>query len=276
MRRLDGLSRSPKGPGSLAPLRHVDRPFPTKPMSLAFCLGVLTSQVQARQPFAASFAGAEQLRAAGPSQPGPNPNPAPAPVPAPTGAAHLTVGFSVKSGTTLLEVHDQRGVGFVVKVQRDASVSFKARPDKIEVVGELKGGSTVIVADSYPSASRGLHHCQAGHERFLRVLSPDGAHANRGRARSRPSIFVERLVYARTTAGPHVPAAGVGHDRVDVRVLRRPPQGLVGLTGIGDQRRRIARPTADLPYGNPAARGLLHGRDDLAHRVTGPRAQVQL
>ena len=149
--------------GSPRPLRHVDRPLPPKPVSLAFCLGVLIFQVQTSQPLAARYAWAEPARTTGPSQPNPNS--------ALADAAYPTVGFSVKNGTTLLEVHGQGGVRFVARVQRDASVSFNARPDKIEVVGQLEGGSTVILADSYPSVSRGLHYCQAGHERFLRVLS---------------------------------------------------------------------------------------------------------
>lgn len=78
---------------------------------------------------------------------------------------------SVKNGLTRFELRDAHGARFVVEAQRDASVSPKALPDEVTVVGAVDGGATIILTDAYPSVSRGLHYCQAGHERFLRVFS---------------------------------------------------------------------------------------------------------
>ena len=53
--------------------------------------------------------------------------------------------------------------------ERDGTVSPDVKPT-IEKVAEVKDVAVVIV-DTYASISLGLSHCQAGEERFLRVIS---------------------------------------------------------------------------------------------------------
>lgn len=55
-------------------------------------------------------------------------------------------------------------------MSRDANVADAAQASRIDVVGELPG-LAVIVADTYPSKPAGMSMCQAGEERFLRVIS---------------------------------------------------------------------------------------------------------
>jgi hypothetical protein len=96
---------------------------------------------------------------------------APTEPPGKAGSAANVPAISVKNGATTFGLLDRNGARVLVQAQRDTSVAPKARPDEVKMVGEIDGGATVILADSYPSLPGGLHHCQAGHERFLRVIS---------------------------------------------------------------------------------------------------------
>lgn len=52
---------------------------------------------------------------------------------------------------------------------RDAAVSRTAKNADVAVIGEVPG-QLLIVTDAYPSQAKGLSRCQAGEERFLRVI----------------------------------------------------------------------------------------------------------
>jgi hypothetical protein len=58
----------------------------------------------------------------------------------------------------------------VVRVQRDKDVSAKAEPTRVEVLGEVKD-IAIILVDTHPSIPGGMSYCQAGEERFLRIIS---------------------------------------------------------------------------------------------------------
>ncbi len=58
---------------------------------------------------------------------------------------------------------------YALSVARDSTVSPKAKPTGIKVVGEIKG-SVIILIDTYPSLPGGMSYCQAGEERFLRIF----------------------------------------------------------------------------------------------------------
>jgi hypothetical protein len=58
-------------------------------------------------------------------------------------------------------------------LERDDTVAAGAAPDNLRVVGEVRK-SAVVLVDTYPSKPGGLSYCQAGEERFLRVISLEG------------------------------------------------------------------------------------------------------
>jgi len=89
------------------------------------------------------------------------------PVSVPTGNA---ISYPGESAKTPLKFRTREGTSYVVSVERDSTVSPRAKPSAITVVGEVKG-SVVILIDTYPSIPGGLSYCQAGEERFLRVIS---------------------------------------------------------------------------------------------------------
>ena len=68
-----------------------------------------------------------------------------------------------------IEVQATSGTRHRLDVQVDATVSPESTPTDVQVVGEAKGA--LIIVDTYASIRGGLSYCQAGEERFLRVVS---------------------------------------------------------------------------------------------------------
>jgi hypothetical protein len=89
---------------------------------------------------------------------------------------HLEIVGRTDDGRTRLELRRGSAGAAVVMIARDATVEPAAEPSGIDVIGEVPGVA-VAVADRYPSTPGGLYFCQAGDERFLRVLSLAGAPA---------------------------------------------------------------------------------------------------
>lgn len=79
------------------------------------------------------------------------------------------------SGRTVLTWAGAAGASRSVIVSRDSTVAPSALPMGASVAGEIPD-SVLVVVDSYPSRPGGMSYCQAGVERFLRVLSIAAAH----------------------------------------------------------------------------------------------------
>jgi hypothetical protein len=77
---------------------------------------------------------------------------------------------SAKGAKTVFELRSAQGARASVQVERDGTVAPKSAPREVRIVGEVKP-SVVVLVDSYPSVPGGMSYCQAGEERFLRVLS---------------------------------------------------------------------------------------------------------
>ena len=90
--------------------------------------------------------------------------------PAPIGPATLSAS-TTQQGRTQLEAHAPDGRTYVGTLDRDAFVLAAAEPTETQLVGQA--GSALIIADEYPSAPLGMRFCQAGQERFLRVLKAE-------------------------------------------------------------------------------------------------------
>ncbi|MEI7868865.1 MAG: hypothetical protein WCI11_13315 [Candidatus Methylumidiphilus sp.] len=80
------------------------------------------------------------------------------------------VSYAAAGAKTRFEIHAHAGRPYVLTVGRDATVPTLAAPTKVEVLGSVKGVA-FILADTYASRPGGLSYCQAGEERFLRVIS---------------------------------------------------------------------------------------------------------
>lgn len=93
---------------------------------------------------------------------------------APQGRLALPSGGSIRYTTaaskTRFEIRNKAGKRYLVNVNRDATVSPKAEPNKVELIGEVPG-KAFILSDSYASVPLGMSYCEAGEERFLRVLT---------------------------------------------------------------------------------------------------------
>jgi hypothetical protein len=78
-----------------------------------------------------------------------------------------------ENGRTRLELHRGAADAGTVLVDRDDTVDADADPNAVDVIADLPGVA-VAIADQYPSAPGALSFCQAGDERFLRVVSLAG------------------------------------------------------------------------------------------------------
>jgi len=85
-------------------------------------------------------------------------------------SAGNSISYAGESSKTQLEFRTRDGARYIVSAERDSTVSPNVKPSDIAVVGEVQG-SVVILIDTYPSIPGGLAYCQAGKERFLRVIS---------------------------------------------------------------------------------------------------------
>ncbi len=91
--------------------------------------------------------------------------------PEPPGPAQrISIEYSIRNSKTQLQITTGRGKTYILSVARDATVSPKSKPSGVEIIGEIRGAAIILV-DTYPSVPGGMSYCQAGEERFLRVLS---------------------------------------------------------------------------------------------------------
>jgi len=82
--------------------------------------------------------------------------------------AGTSVTCTTEKSKTRLEITSE-SARYVIRVKRDATVSPGAKAE-VKVIGAVKG-SAIVLVDSYPSLPGGMSYCQAGQERFLRVIS---------------------------------------------------------------------------------------------------------
>ena len=81
-----------------------------------------------------------------------------------------TLSAHTEQGRTVLRWTNAGGASGSVAVTRDSTVALTSEPTNAVVAGEI-ADSMLVIVDSYPSIPGGMSFCQAGIERFLRVLS---------------------------------------------------------------------------------------------------------
>jgi hypothetical protein len=87
-----------------------------------------------------------------------------------------TVSAHTEGGRTRLDILTSAGARHTLTVTRDSTVAPTTDPTRTEVVGTL-GDSVLVLIDDYPSIPGGMSFCQAGEERFLRVIALSGSGA---------------------------------------------------------------------------------------------------
>jgi hypothetical protein len=88
-------------------------------------------------------------------------------------ASGKTITYTSSSGSTFFLIPKPNGGTSRLSVQRDGTVAQDSTPTSVKLVAE-PSISTVILIDTYPSIPGGMSYCQAGEERFLRVLDISG------------------------------------------------------------------------------------------------------
>jgi hypothetical protein len=81
-----------------------------------------------------------------------------------------SIRYTVAAPKTRFEISNKSGKRYVATVDRDATVPPNAAPTNVELIGEIPN-KTIILSDSYASVPLGMHYCQAGEERFLRIFT---------------------------------------------------------------------------------------------------------
>ncbi len=94
-------------------------------------------------------------------------------VPLPSGGF---VRYSSSGPNTRFQIQLKAGPRYSVSVSRDATVAANRAPSKVEVVAEVPGKSVILI-DTYPSVPLGMSLCQAGEEKFLRIIALEGRRA---------------------------------------------------------------------------------------------------
>jgi hypothetical protein len=84
--------------------------------------------------------------------------------------AGTSIRYSARNSKTRFVIRNRARKYYSLLVSRDSTVARGAAPSSVEVLGEIPG-SLMIITDTYPSIPGGMSYCQAGEERFLRVIS---------------------------------------------------------------------------------------------------------
>lgn len=97
--------------------------------------------------------------------------------PAPTNELTLPLGGLLRASTqgnaTRFEWRSPSGRRGVLRALRDDHVAPRAPVARLELVAQPHS-SVILLTETYPSKPGGMSYCQAGEERFLRVLTANG------------------------------------------------------------------------------------------------------
>ncbi|MGP8247815.1 MAG: hypothetical protein ACLQVN_25290 [Bryobacteraceae bacterium] len=80
-----------------------------------------------------------------------------------------SIQYSPARSKTRFAIRTKQGRRYQVSVARDGTVAPRTSPSEVKLVADLKGAAWILT-DTYASIPGGMSYCQAGEERFLRVL----------------------------------------------------------------------------------------------------------
>lgn len=81
-----------------------------------------------------------------------------------------SIAYETHGSKTTLSITTTEGKHYKIDLSRDSNVAKNAAPRALSLIGQLDA-SVLILTDSYPSIAGGLEYCEAGEEKFLRVIS---------------------------------------------------------------------------------------------------------
>jgi len=81
-----------------------------------------------------------------------------------------TIHYSTVAGKTRLNMQTPKRLRSSINLKRDQTISPKIAPSKLTIIGDING-AVIIFIDAYPSIPGGMSYCQAGEEKFLRIVS---------------------------------------------------------------------------------------------------------
>jgi hypothetical protein len=81
-----------------------------------------------------------------------------------------SIAYDAHGARTILSITTSDGRHYQIRLARDSNVARGTPPREVTVIGQLDA-SAIILTDTYPSIPGGLSYCEAGEEKFLRVIS---------------------------------------------------------------------------------------------------------
>jgi hypothetical protein len=87
-----------------------------------------------------------------------------------------SIAYDAHGARTILSITMADGKRYQISLARGANVARGTPPREVMVIGQLDA-SAIILTDTYPSIPGGLSYCEAGEEKFLRVISLSGSSA---------------------------------------------------------------------------------------------------
>ena len=128
-----------------------------------------------------------------------------------------TLSYSASQGKTRLDFRTPDGTRYVLRVKRDATVSPGISPSQLTILGEIKGAAILFI-DTYPSIQGGMSYCQAGEERFLRIVS----------IAQKPAVETYRIKLASCLENIELASPGIDwhpeSSKLDIHWLQGPEQ----------------------------------------------------
>jgi hypothetical protein len=81
-----------------------------------------------------------------------------------------SITYETHGSRTTFLITTSAGKHYRIRLPRDSNVARGTPPRQVALVGQLDP-DVIILTDSYPSIPGGLEYCEAGEEKFLRVIS---------------------------------------------------------------------------------------------------------
>lgn len=87
-----------------------------------------------------------------------------------------SIAYGARGPNTILSIATAPGKHYQLKLLRDSTVAPAVPPRGLAILGQV-ANKVIILTDVYPSIPGGMSYCQAGEEKFLRVIRLSAASA---------------------------------------------------------------------------------------------------
>jgi hypothetical protein len=87
-----------------------------------------------------------------------------------------SIAYGARGANTILSISTTTGHHYQLQLARDSTVAPAVPPRSLQILGQV-ASKLIILTDAYPSIPGGMSYCQAGEEKFLRVIRLSAASA---------------------------------------------------------------------------------------------------